>query len=162
MMDEVKAEDSTQEEWDQFTRTVLGEKTTEEQLEVDARIKNLADDKTVLNYANIHKKLVMPTIGFHVMYTPLTMEDRVSIHQILDPNLEVQRDKRNRKKVELILKKANDGVFTEEMIAGFAANLVDTILMRYDEEEDVHFLLRLIRKEWRGSRLTSTPNKPSS
>lgn len=159
---ENKITGDTQEDWEKFTKNLLGEKTTIEQLEEDARIKNLADDKVVLKYADTPKKLEMPTIGYHVWYTPLSIEDRLVLTQITDLSPEIQRDKRNRKKVYLILKKANDGVFTEDVCDKLAANIVDTILMRYDEEEDSRFLLPLLRRRLVTSSRTQTPSEPSS
>ena len=145
---------STQEEFDDWTRTILGEPTTQEQLEADAKIKNLADAPEVLSYASTPKKLELPTIGYYVNYTPLTMEDRIQINSITDENPDVQRDRRNRKKAYLLLKRANPKTFTEEMINELAANIIDTILLEYDKAEDSRFLLPLMQTRFNGYRRT--------
>ena len=90
-------------------------------------------------------------MGYHVWYMPLTVGDRLLINQITDDNPAVQRDQRNRKKVHLILSKVDGDVFTEKTCDNLGANIVDTILMRYDEEEDSYFLLRLLQRRLSGS-----------
>lgn len=147
-------EGSTKEEFEDWTRTILGEPTTEEQLAADAKIKNLADAQEVLSYASTTKKLELPTIGYHVNYTPLTLEERIQINSITDENPDVQRDRRNTKKVYLLLNRADPETFTEEVVYQLAANIIDTILMEYDKAEDSRFLLPLMRTRFNGFRRT--------
>lgn len=121
-----------------------------------AKVRNLADADEIINYANIKKKLELPTIGYHIYYCPLRIEDRLKISDITDDNLEIQRDQRNREKVFLLLSRADPDFWTREVVYELAAVFIDAILYEYDDEEDTRFLLPIIRRRSDSLRRTLT------
>lgn len=133
---------------------------TDRQLAELAKDRNLADAPEMINYANIKKKLELPSLGYHVEYCPLRIEDEVEIDQIKDDNPEVQQDLRNRKKAYLILSRA-DSRWTDQVVKELAAVIIDAILMEYDTAEDTRFLLPIIRRRSAGLRRALVPSESS-
>jgi len=121
-----------------------------EALAEKAKVRNLADATEIINYANIKKKLMLPSIGYFVEYMPLRIQDRIEIMRITDDNLEVQTDLRNRRTVFLLLNRADPETWTVETTGKLSAVLVDAILMEYGYEEDDRFLLPIIKRKLDG------------
>ena len=132
-----------------FVKSITGEPTTEEKLAELAKDRELFSSEEALNYADVKKKLEMPTIGYHVYYKPLTISNRIDINSVTDPDQNIQRDKRNRRKVYLILARCYPQL-TQATIDGWAANMVDTILSEYDKAEDGRFLPPLMKRRLSG------------
>jgi hypothetical protein len=129
-----------------------------EALAEKAKVRNLADADEIINYANIKKKLELPSIGYFVEYLPLRIEDRIEVMRITDDNLEVQTDLRNRRTVFLLLNRANPEIWTEETVGKLSAVLVDAILLEYGYEEDDRFLLPIIKRKLDGLAQITQPN----
>lgn len=121
----------------------------EERVEL-AKVRNLADAEVVLNYANIVKKLELPSLGFFVEYCPLRIKDRLEINAISDESEEIQIDLRNRRTLYLILHRADPELWTPQKIEELPAMFVDAILMEYGQVEDDSFLLPIITRKLDG------------
>ena len=115
-----------------------------------AKVRNLADAEVVLNYANIVKRLELPSLGFFVEYCPLRIKDRIAINEISHESEEILNDMRNRKTLFLILNRAKPELWTEERINDLPAMFVDAILMEYGQVEDDSFLLPIIARKLDG------------
>jgi len=119
-------------------------------LEELAKARNLADASEIINYTNIKKKLELPSLGYHVEYCPLRIEDRIEINRIVDNNLSIQRDKRNRKTIHLLLSRANPDVWTEDVVNQLAAQIIDIIIIEHNQQELGSFLQFLLPRKSSG------------
>lgn len=124
-----------------------------------AKIRNLADADEIINYANIKKKLELPSIGYFVDYFPLRIQDRIEVMRITDDNVEVQTDLRNRRTVFLLLNRADPETWNKETVGKLSAVLVDAILMEYGYEEDDRFLLPIIKRKLDGLAQITQPRE---
>lgn len=127
----------------------VADKTEEKEQWDRAEAQNLLDADDLINYANIKKKLVLPTIGGHVMYCPLRIEDRSEVMKIKDSDPDVQLDKRNRHVVYMMLKRADDR-WTQDKVYGLPAAWIDAILIEYTKEEQDRFLLPIYQRRLDG------------
>ena len=149
-MDEVK--ETTGDDFIKLAEEMTGEKQTDEDMLAEmAKSRNLADIDELINYASIKKKLFMESMGFYVEYCPLRTEDRIEINSINDDNADIQRDKRNRRAIYLLLNRADDR-YTEEKVNGLAATYIDAIMLEYDMQEDTRFLQPILKKRSDGLR----------
>lgn len=158
-------DETTQSDFNEQARTMLGEPTQEEELAKLTKQRSLADAPEMLNYANVKKRLELPSLGnesssYYVEYCPLRIEDNITIKAITHENEEIQRNLRNRKKAHLILSRA-DNRYTERIIKELASVIIDAILMEYDEAEDSHFLLPILKRRSDGLTQTLKPNDSS-
>ena len=87
--------------------------------------------------------------------------DRIDFNGIIDPNPDVQRDKRNRRKVFLMLNRADER-YTEVAIENMSAVHIDAILLEYEMQEDSHFLLPILNRRSDGLKQTLRRRNSSS
>ena len=125
--------------------------------EKPADMRNLADIRELLNYANLKKHLVIPTMGFYVEYCPLRICDRIEIMGITNENKEVETDERNRRTLYLLLNRADPEVWTKKIVNNIPAIFVDAILMEYGQQEADPFLQPIIERKLRGFLRIPTP-----
>lgn len=162
MDEKVENKDEHVETPQEMADRLLGKEDTEaEALAKQAESRNLADSKELLTHAITKQKLLLPSVGAFVEYMPLRPLDKVEVDMIIDPNLDVQRDMRNRKKVFLLLNRA-DKRYTEDSIENMSAAIVDAILLEYEMKEDSHFLLPILNRRSDGLRRTSRRRNISS
>lgn len=153
-MDEEKKTGNVEETPQELADRLMGKDQTEEELLAEAaKSRNLADATEIFTHAIIKQKLELPSVGAFVEYMPLRPLDRVEINTIVDINQDVQRDMRNRKKVFLLLNRA-DKRYTEVAIENLSAAIVDAILLEYEMQEDSHFLLPILSRRSDGLRQT--------
>lgn len=138
----------------------LEEQEEEANLEELAQARSLADAEEMINYASIKRKLPLPTLGYFVEYLPLTIMERAKILEITDPNREIQRDKRNRMKVFLLMSRADER-WTWDKVDGLAATIIDIILYEHENAEDGRFLLPVLRRRSSGLRRALKPRNTS-
>ena len=151
------AEEASQDDFNKLASDML-DKSPEELVEL-AGVRDLADADEVLNYANIRKRLELPSFGYFVEYCPLRVEDRLQITSIKDDDEAIQTDLRNRRTVFLLLNRARPDIWTEEKVNKLAAVFIDAIVMEYGSQEGDRFLLPIIKRKLDG--LTS-PSPPSA
>jgi len=145
----------TKEDFIQLARELTGEPQTEEEILAEmAKNRNLADAEELFTHAIQKQRLELPSIGAYVEYMPLRAKDRIEVNSIIDANPDIQRDKRNRKKLYLMLNRA-DSRYTEEAIENMSAAIVDAILLEYDLREDSRFLLPILTRRNDGLRQTT-------
>ena len=121
-----------------------------------AEDRNLFDVDEILSDALKPRKLLLPELGdesFHVYWCPLNSVDRVEIMRIEDKNSDVQIDLRNRKAVQIMLRKA-DRRCTEEVVRRMPAYWIDIILTKVSAEQR-SFLSPLVRSVLAGLSPTS-------
>ena len=151
MEEETKVVEETPQE---LAARLTGEPQTDEDILAEmAKSRNLADAEELFTHAIIKQRLELSSIGAYVEYMPLRAMDRIEINSIVDTNPDVQRDKRNRRKVFLMLNRA-DKRYTEPAIENMAATTVDAILLEYEMKEDSHFLLPILNRRSDGLRQT--------
>lgn len=120
-----------------------------EELRRQAEARNLFSDKSFLEDAQKPKKLVIPELGGHVLYCPLSYGERLEVTKIKD------QDKQNRRALFIMLGKANPEI-TEDMINNLRADYVDAILMAISKETN-SFLLPIISDVLSGFSRTLKP-----
>ena len=159
MEEETKVVEETPQE---LAARLTGEPQTDEDILAEmAKSRNLADAEELFTHAITIQRLELPSIGAFVEYMPLRPMDRIKINSITDPNPDVQRDKRNRRKVFLMLNRADER-YTETAIENMSAAIVDAILLEYEMREDSHFLLPILNRRSVGLRRTSRRRNSSS
>ena len=122
-----------------------------------SKVRDLANAEEVLNYANIRKKLELPSFGYFVEYCPLRVEDRLQISAIQDKDEAILTDLRNRRTVYLLLNRARPDVWTEEKVNQLASVFIDAIIMEYGAMEEDRFLLPIIKRKLDGLVSISPP-----
>ena len=133
---------------------LTGQPQTDEEILAElAKNRNLADAEELFTHAITKQRLELPSIGAFVEYMPLRPMDRIDLNSIIDPNPDVQRDKRNRRKVFLMLNRADER-YTETAIENISAAIVDAILLEYEMKEDSRFLLPILDRKSDGLRRT--------
>ena len=162
MGEEIENRDELVETPQELADRLMGKEQTEaEALAKKAESLNLADAKEILTHAITKQKLVLPSVGAFVEYMPLRPMDKVEVNTIIDSNPDVQRDMRNRKKVFLLLNRADER-YTEVAIENLSAAIVDSILLEYEMKEDSHFLLPILNRRSDGLRRISRRRSTSS
>ena len=157
MGEEVSRKEDTADDFIQLAKELTGEPQTQEEILAErAKSRNLADAEELFASAHIKKRLELPSIGAYVEYMPLRSIDNLEINKLIDPNQDIQIDKRNRKKVYLLLSRA-DKRYTEEAIDNLQASVVDAILLEYQLKEESPFLLPILNRRRDGLRRTLTP-----
>ena len=152
-MDEV-GKGETKEDFIQLARELTGEPQTDDEILAEmAKSRNLADAGELFTHAIQKQTLELPSVGAYVEYMPLRSKDRIEVNGIVDVNPDVQRDKRNRRKLFLMLNRA-DSRYTEEAIENMSAAIVDAILLEYEMQEDSRFLLPILNRRSDGLRQT--------
>lgn len=152
----------TAEDFAALAKEMTGEAQTEEDILAEmAKNRNLADAEELFTHAIQKQVLELPSIGAYVEYMPLRPKDRIDINSIIDPNPDVQRDRRNRRKTFLMLNRADER-YTEEAIENMSAAIVDAILLEYEMKEDSHFLLPILNRRSSGLRRTLKLRNSSS
>ena len=152
-MDEV-GKGETKEDFIQLARELTGEPQTDDEILAEmAKSRNLADAGELFTHAIRKQTLELPSVGAYVEYMPLRSKDRIEVNGIVDVNPDVQRDKRNRRKLFLMLNRA-DVRYTEEAIENMSAAIVDAILLEYEMQEDSRFLLPILNRRSDGLRQT--------
>lgn len=160
-MDEVNKEE-TIDDFIKIAEELTGEPQRQEDiLAQQARDRNLADAEELFTHALIKKKLELPSVGAYVEYMPLRTQDRLEINSIIDPNPDIQRTKRNRRKVYLLLSRADER-YTEDAIENLPVSIIDAILLEYEMVEDSRFLLPILTRRRDGLRQTTQRNNSSS
>lgn len=153
-MEKENKKEETFEDFQKKAEELTGESFRDEDvLAQKAKDRNLADANELFSYAETKKRLELPTIGAYVEYMPLRAGDNIQIASIVDTNQEVQRDKRNRMKVYLMLHRADER-YTKEAIDNLAGSIVDAILLEYEMAEDSRFLLPILNRRRDGLRQT--------
>ena len=159
MEEETKVVEETPQE---LAKRLTGEPQTDEEILAElAKNRNLADAEELFTHAIQKQRLELPSIGAYVEYMPLRAMDRIEVNSIVDPNPDVQRDKRNRRKVFLLLNRADER-YTEVAIENMSATTVDAILLEYEMEEDSPFLLPILLRRNAGLTRTSRLRNSSS
>lgn len=129
---------------ERFNREVLGA-NYEKELGTLAEQRELMDVETLFKHAETKRKLELPNLGCYVYYTPLRIGDRIDINKITHQEEIVQRDMRNRRKLYLLLSRA-DKRYTEDIIASIPAQVIDNIIYEYSLQEETPFLPHPLRK----------------
>ncbi len=147
-------EDQVIETPQELAARLTGEPQTKEDVLAEmAKSRNLADAEELFTHAITKQRLELPSIGAYVEYMPLRPLDRIEINGITDPNPDLQRDMRNRKKVFLMLNRADER-YTEKAIEEMGATIVDAILLEHEMVEDSRFLLPILNRRSDGLRQT--------
>ena len=159
MEEETKVVEETPQE---LAKRLTGEPQTDEDILAElAKNRNLADAEELFTHAIQKQRLELPSIGAYVEYMPLRAMDRIDFNGIIDPNPDVQRDKRNRRKVFLLLNRADER-YTEVAIENMSAVHIDAILLEYEMQEDSHFLLPILSRRSDGLSRTLRRRNSSS
>lgn len=153
-------EDQDKKMLEEWQKRVLGS-SYEEELGKFTETRELIDVDTLMSHADTKQKLELPTLGAFVYYKPLRIQDRIDINEVKHTNPDIQRDMRNRRKVYLLLSRA-DPRYTEAVVNNMAAHLVDTILTEHLAQEEESFLLPLIRRRSTGLKLLQGRRESSS
>lgn len=159
MEEENKVVEETPQE---VAKRLTGEPQTDEDILAElAKNRNLADAEELFTYAAQKQRLELPSVGAYVEYMPLRGIDRVEVNSILDVNQDLQRDKRNRKMVHLMLSRA-DKRYTEEAVNNLSAAIIDAILLEYEMKESSPFLQPILLRKGSGLRQTLRRRNSSS
>lgn len=146
-------------------KPLIKEEREEEKVVLEAR--DLADASEMINYANLKKKLILPTITddegrpYYIEYCPLRICDRAEIAIIKDKNSEVEINKRNQHAVYLLLTRANQAKWTKEVVYNLPASFIDTILIEYGLAESQRFLQPVLQRSLSGLQSIVMPRSSS-
>lgn len=162
MGEEVVGKEDTIDDFNALAKELTNEPQSEEDILAEkAKARNLADAVELFSYAIQKKRLELPSIGAYVEYMPLRSQDRIAVNSITDTNPDIQRDKRNREMVYLLLSRADER-YTREAVENLSAVLIDAILLEYEMQEDSRFLLPILNRKSDGLRKTLRRRNSSS
>lgn len=133
-----------------------------------AEARNLADVEELLDYANVVKRLELPTLtddegqSYYVEYCPLRICDLVQIRAVDHEDEDIRRDLQNREMVYYLLNRADPETWTREKVENLPASWINTILIEYGMQEEDRFLLSAMRRKADGLRQTRQRGHTSS